>query len=67
MNYSIHRDVFTGKYYTTLLGGEFDNCHGEGDTVEGAVGALRFLVSWKRRKRANGGRVPDLSQRQDIR
>lgn len=45
MEYSIFKDVFTGFYYTTLLGGEFGNCHGQGKTAEGAVDSLKIRVN----------------------
>ena len=43
MNYSIWYNVFTGLHYTTLLGGEFANCHGQGSTPEGAVISLKIM------------------------
>ena len=49
--YSLFRDVFTRLYYTTLLGGEFGNCHGQGNTPEGAVMSLRIRVNQLRNKR----------------
>lgn len=51
LQYSIHRDVFTGLYYTLLLGGEFANCYGQGSTPEGALGSLKIRVYQLRRKR----------------
>jgi len=50
MKYSIFRDVFTGSYYTTLLGGGFDNCHGQGSTADEAVVSLKIRVNQLRRK-----------------
>jgi len=50
MRYSIWRDVFTGLYYTTLLGGEFANCHGQGSTADEAVISLKIRVNQLRRK-----------------
>jgi len=50
MEYSIWRDVFTGLYYTTLLGGEFANCHGQGSTPDEAVISLKIRVNQLRRK-----------------
>ena len=49
MKYSIYRDVFTRLYYTTLLGGEFSNCHGQGSTPEFAVISLKIRVNQLRR------------------
>jgi len=51
MNYSIWYNVFTGLHYTTLLGGEFANCHGQGSTPEGAVISLKIRVNQLRGKR----------------
>jgi len=49
LKYNIYRDVFTGLYYTTLLGGEFSNCHGQGSTASGAVDSLKIRVIQLRR------------------
>jgi hypothetical protein len=51
MNYSIFHDVFTNLYYTTLLGGEFANCHGQGSTEDMAVASLKIRVYQLRGKR----------------
>lgn len=51
LKYRISRDVFTLLYTADLLGGEFDNCYGQGRTVEQALNSLRFAVFWRRRKR----------------
>jgi hypothetical protein len=32
-------------YVATLLGGEFDNCHGQGKTPEDAIISLKILVN----------------------
>jgi hypothetical protein len=45
MDYSIHQDVFTGLHYSTLLGGEFPNCHGQGNTPDEAVVSLKIRVN----------------------
>lgn len=45
MKYHLSRSVFTGLYYTTLLGGEFDNCHGQGRTEKEAVASLKIRVN----------------------
>ena len=50
INYSVYRDVFTGSYYTTLLGGEFANCHGQGRTEDEAVRGLKIRIYQLRRK-----------------
>lgn len=49
--YSTSKDVFTGKYTVTLMGGEFDNCHGQGSTVAEAVIGLKFRINQLRDKR----------------
>ena len=53
MKYSIFREVFTGLYYSTLLGGEFSNCHGQGSTIDGAVASLKIRVMQLRNKLKN--------------
>jgi hypothetical protein len=45
MLYSVYRDVFTGLTYTTLLGGEFANCHGQGKTEYEAVMSLKIRLN----------------------
>lgn len=50
INYSVYRDVFTGSYYTTLLGGEFSNCHGQGRTEGEALRGLKMRIYQLRRK-----------------
>jgi hypothetical protein len=37
--------------YATLLGGEFDNCYGQGKSYEDAVISLKIVVNLRRRKR----------------
>lgn len=49
MNYSIWYNVFTNLYYTTLLGGEYSNCHGKGNTPDEAVVSLKMRVNQLRR------------------
>jgi hypothetical protein len=51
MKYSISQDVFTGRYETILLGGEFANLHGSGDTEEAAVISLKLALRAKRKQR----------------
>lgn len=50
MNYITWHNVFTGLYYTTLLGGEFANCHGQGKTPEDAADSLKLRVIQLRNK-----------------
>lgn len=56
MRYSSYNDVFTGLVHTTLLGGEFANCHGQGSTEEMAVMSLRLHVNVLRRKNNNNNK-----------
>lgn len=51
MKYHIYYSIWTNLYHTTLLGGEFDNCHGQGETPEMAVISLRMVVNLRIRKR----------------
>lgn len=46
----IDRDVFTGLYTATLLGGEFPNCYGQGETEKNAVMSLKLRVIQLRNK-----------------
>ncbi len=50
MSYNLYQDVFTGLYNTTLLGGEFANCHGQGSTPENAIASLKIRVYQLRSK-----------------
>ena len=50
MKYSIFFDIFKGMYYSTLLGGEFSNCHGQELTENGAVISLKIRVNQLRNK-----------------
>jgi hypothetical protein len=44
-------------YVATLLGGEFDNCHGQGKTPEDAIISLKILVNLKRKALTNTKRM----------
>ena len=44
-------NVFTNLYDATLLGGEFDNCHGQGSTPEGAMISLKLTVRARRNQK----------------
>lgn len=44
-------------YVATLLGGEFDNCHGQGKTPEDAIISLKILVNLKRKALTNAKRM----------
>ena len=50
MEYSIWQDVFTNLYYTTLLGGKFSNCHGQGRTPNEAIISLKIRIGQLQRK-----------------
>jgi len=56
MNCSIFRDVFTGLYYSTLLGGEFSNCQGQGNTKDEAIISLKIRVYQLRNKTQRNGK-----------
>ena len=51
MSFSIHQCVYTGKFTATLLGGEFDNCHGYGYSEETAIMSLKLTLKVRRKKR----------------
>ena len=50
LKYSICYEVFTGLYHSTLLGGEFGNCHGQGKTPYESFISLKIRVNQLRRK-----------------
>jgi len=50
MKAHIQYSFWTGLYHATLLGGEFDNCHGQGSTPEGAMISLKLTVNARRRR-----------------
>jgi hypothetical protein len=51
MQSNITYNFFTGLYDSTLLGGEFANCHGQGSTPDDAVDSLKLRVNQLRRLR----------------
>jgi hypothetical protein len=51
IRYHLSYNVFTGLYYALLLGGEFPNMYGHGDTPDRAVESLKFTLVYFRRKR----------------
>lgn len=51
MKAHIHHCVFINLYYATLLGGEFANCYGQGNTVDGALISLKIRVYQLRNKK----------------
>ena len=51
MKYHIYRCLWTQLYVTTLLGGEFDNCHGQGPSQNDAVASLKMTVNVRRRQK----------------
>lgn len=52
LQYHVYKDVFTGLTYTTLLGGEFANCHGQGNNEYTAYISLKIRVNQLRNKTA---------------
>jgi hypothetical protein len=42
--YNLGYDVFTRLYTANLLGGEFSNTYGQGETEEGAVSSLKLRL-----------------------
>lgn len=44
--------LWTNLYVATLLGGEFDNCHGQGPTPEEAMLSLQLTVRVRRKIKA---------------
>lgn len=51
LNYRIDYCIWIGLYISTLLGGEFSNCHGQGRTPEEAYTSLKIRVNQLRYKR----------------
>jgi len=49
---TIFQDVFTGRFYSTLMGGEFSNCHGQGSTADESVRCLKIRVYQLRNKKS---------------
>lgn len=56
MKAHISLDVITCVYTATLLGGEFDNCHGQGRTPEDAMIILKLEVRARRNQRERNAR-----------
>lgn len=54
----VNQDVFTGMYWATLLGGEFDNCCGRGDSEISAIRSLRIRIHQLRHKKY--AHIPDV-------
>jgi len=50
MEYHMGYDLLNQLYITTLLGGEFSNCHGQGPTEDQALRSLKIRVSQLRNK-----------------
>jgi len=51
IKYNLSYDVFRGIYTANLIGGEFDNTYGEGETEEGAVRSLKIRLIQLRNKK----------------
>ncbi len=47
----VYCSLWTNLYYATLLGGEFDNCYGQGFTPKAALNSLKLAVNIRRKKR----------------
>ena len=52
----IQYSPWTNLYHATLLGGEFDNCHGQGETPDGALISLRLTVRARRNQFVNANK-----------
>jgi hypothetical protein len=48
MKAHIHYSIWINLYVATLLGGEFDNCYGQGPTEEQAMISLKLAVNARR-------------------
>lgn len=51
MKAHVQYNPWLNLYVATLLGGEFDNCHGQGPTPEMAMISLKMRVNQLRRMR----------------
>jgi hypothetical protein len=51
IKYHLSRDIFKGFYDAVLLGGEFPNTYGQGETEKDAVESLKLRVIRLRNKR----------------
>jgi len=65
LNFTVNFSLWTGLHHTTLLGGEFANCHGQGHTPEQAVISLRLTVAALRRQKARDAKAA--AERADVR
>ena len=45
IKYTTFQCVFTGLYYAVLLGGKYDNCYGQGRTIDEAKRSLKIRVN----------------------
>ena len=50
LKYNLSHDIFQGRYTADLLGGEFSNVYGQGDTESDAVNSLKLRVIQLRNK-----------------
>lgn len=57
MKAHIQYSPWINLYVATLLGGEFDNCHGQGPTPDMAMISLKLTVYAKRRMKLRGDTV----------
>ena len=51
MKAHIYFCIRTNLYYANLLGGEFANCYGQGESVDSAMISLRIRVNQLRREK----------------
>lgn len=51
INCIVSGDVFTGLYYAYLLGGEFNNCYGQGNTSNESIISLKIRVNQLQNKK----------------
>jgi hypothetical protein len=46
----VYQDVISQIFYAELMGGEFSNCYGQGDTADQAIRSLKIRVYQLRNK-----------------
>lgn len=54
----ISRNWLDGFYNADLLGGELDNCYGQGRTADEAIKVLKLSMNARRRERARQNKNP---------
>lgn len=58
MKAHIQYSPWTNLYIATLLGGEFDNCYGQGKTPEDSIISLKIRVGQLRKKNEKALDIP---------